>query len=72
MAIIFEIFVFVLCVMLLNRNSSILHNFHQSNMKSLLLSFVAVLLLTVSFCGAFHCSGWWEKSDVWSCSIPPW
>ena len=49
MTIIFEIFVFVLCVMLLNRNSNILHNFHQSNMKGLLLSFGVILLLTVSF-----------------------
>ncbi|CBK21836.2 uncharacterized protein [Blastocystis hominis] len=49
MTIIFEIFVFVLCVMLLNRNSNILHNFHQPNMRSLVFSFVTILLLTVSF-----------------------
>lgn len=64
MSIIFEIFVFVLCVMLLNRNSNILHNFHQPNMKGLLFSFAAVLFLTVSFGWEFHCSGRWERFGV--------
>ena len=44
MAIVLQIFTFVICVSLLNRNSSFLRNFHQPKCRSLTITFILILL----------------------------